>query len=72
MVDYKNLPDTSTPLNKTNLNKMQTDLQTNIITGQEFATNKYIDGKKVYGKRFAGTYESTSQCEQDGVLEEWW
>ena len=44
----------STPLIKTINNKLTTlndKLKTNIVTGQEVATNEYIDGKRVYLKR---------------------
>lgn len=44
----------STPLIKTINNKLTTlndKLKTNITTGQEVATNEYIDGKRVYLKR---------------------
>lgn len=44
-----------TPLNDTNLNKLQTDLQEEIknkvYTGQEIATNEYLDNKRVYVQR---------------------
>lgn len=36
-----------------NLNEKIT---TNITTGQEFATNTYIDGKRIYAKRLKGTW----------------
>ena len=42
-------------LNATNLNQMQTNIENaieqEIITGQECATNEWIDGKRVYRKR---------------------
>lgn len=52
----------STPLIKTINNKLTTlndKLKTNIVTGQEVATNEYIDGKRVYVKRATFTTGST-------------
>ncbi len=39
-------------------NKIENSIKTNIITGQEFATGRIIDGKKEFGKKF--TYENIS------------
>ena len=52
----------STPLIKTINNKLTTlndKLKTNIVTGQEVATNEYIDGKRVYLKRIEFTLPTT-------------
>ena len=58
---YVEWENNKTPLNDINLNRMQDlikediDNKTtlNIITGQEIATNEYIDGKQVYMKRIS-------------------
>ena len=49
MVNYVN--GTTPAVNSTNLNKMQTDLQINIVTGTEKTTNMTLGGKQVYVKR---------------------
>lgn len=55
-INWENSPSTRTPLNADNLNRMQDNIEDameiKITTGQEFATNEYIDGKRVYGKYF--------------------
>lgn len=49
MVNFTN--GTTPAINGANLNKVQTDLQINIVTGQEKTTNITIGGKQVYVKR---------------------
>ena len=51
-INFQNLPNTTTPVNATNLNSMQ-DLE--LTTGTELATEQIIDTKRVYHKRL---YES--------------
>ena len=62
-INFVDLPSEETPINAKNLNEMQDNIENEIetaienaikqeiITGQEFATNEYIDGKRVYRKR---------------------
>ena len=58
-INFQNLPDTTTPVNATNLNQLQINVENGIAdaikeeitTGIEFATNEYIDGEQVYRKR---------------------
>lgn len=49
---FEDLPSQNTPINAESLNKLQENIETaieqRITTGQEFATNEYIDGKRVY------------------------
>ena len=49
MVNFSN--GTTPAVNDTNLNKMQTDLQINIVAGSEKTTNMTVGGKQVYVKR---------------------
>lgn len=55
-IDWKNYPSTDTPISAENLNLMQDNMEeaaeVKIVTGEECATNEYIDGKRVYVKRF--------------------
>ena len=54
-INFQDLPNTTTPVNASNLNQLQTNVEnaliTNITTGTEFETGRVIDGKKEYGKR---------------------
>lgn len=57
-MDKINFQNGITPLNDTNLNQLQTNVENainqkyvNITTGVEFETGRIIDGKKEYGKR---------------------
>lgn len=55
-INFNDLPNTDTPINSSNLNQLQTNVEdalwVNITTGVEFETGRIIDGKKEYGKRF--------------------
>lgn len=41
-------------------NKIENSIKTNIITGQEVATNEYIDGKRVYKRNISAIGENSS------------
>lgn len=51
-------------INDTNLNLMQTNIEeaieNRIITSQEYATDEYIDGNRIYRKRILATWGSSS------------
>lgn len=54
-INFQDLPNTTTPLNASNLNTLQTNVEdaikSNITTSSERATNEYVDGQRVYVKR---------------------
>lgn len=54
-INFQNLPNTTTPVNATNLNQLQTNVENAIneaiTTGVESATNEWIDGEQVFRKR---------------------
>ena len=54
-INFQDLPSTTTPLNASNLNTLQSNvesaIETNITTGSERATNEYVNGERVYVKR---------------------
>lgn len=50
--------DTASENNTYSAKAIDNKLKTNIVTGQEFATGRIIDGKKEFGKKF--TYENIS------------
>lgn len=41
-------------------NKIENSAKTNIVTGQEIATNEYIDGKRVYKRNISAIVENSS------------
>lgn len=41
-------------------NKIENSIKTNIITGQEVATNEYLDGKRVYKRNISAIGENSS------------
>lgn len=55
MVNFKNLPNTSTPINAENLNKMQTDLQESLVkrTGDSMTGNLVIQNDSNTWKQLA-------------------
>ena len=60
--DWKDLPDKSTPITAEALNhmedgisKLDEDIKINYIDNQEVATNEYLNGKRIYAKRFSTT-----------------
>lgn len=64
-INFTNLPSTTTPVNATNLNTLQDNVEEGmnfrLTTGTEKATNEYIDGKQVYRKRISlGTFPNNT------------
>lgn len=47
LIEFKDLPDTSTPINAENLNKIQ---ENNIYSTDEIEIGKWIDSKPIYRK----------------------
>lgn len=55
-INFQDLPNTTTPLNASNMNTLQTNVENAIKTsissgGSEVGTNEYVDSKQVYRKR---------------------
>lgn len=66
IIDFQNLPSTSTPINATNLNAIQ---KFETTTGTEVATNEYIDGEQVFRKRIdTGTLPNATYKDVDTGL----
>lgn len=59
-----------TQLSPENMNKLQKDLETHIITDQEIETHEYIDGKKVFLKRitFGALPNASSKSVSTGLI----
>ena len=48
LIEFKDKPNTTTPLNATNLNNNFNELVSKVVEGQEIALNEYVGGKQVY------------------------
>lgn len=48
LIEFKDKPNTTTPLNATNLNNNFNELVSKVVEGQETALNEYVGGKQVY------------------------
>ena len=54
-INFQNLPNTTTPINATNMNLLQTNVENainslNVYTSSEKAIGEWIDGKTIYRK----------------------
>lgn len=69
LIEFKDKPNTTTPLNATNLNNNFNELVSKVVKGQEIALNEYVDGKQVYRlyKNLGALPNNTSGSYQTGL-----
>ena len=48
LIEFKDKPNTTTPINANNLNNNFNELVSKVVEGQETALNEYVGGKQVY------------------------
>lgn len=48
LIEFKDKPNTTTPVNANNLNNNFNELVPKVVEGQEIALNEYVGGKRVY------------------------
>lgn len=69
LIEFKDKPNTTTPINATNLNNNFNELVSKVVEGQETALNEYVGGKQVYRlyKNLGSLPNNTSGSYQTGL-----
>lgn len=74
-INFQNLPNTSTPLNATNLNQLQTNIENAINLASDYSTSetiigKWIDARPIYRKviNFGELPNATTKSVTTGLL----